>query len=73
MSKQKYYLDKIDGVKYYTDDFTLWNFYRSIFYGKPMCGCSDKKYTKKQIGEPIDWDVVTSNGKIIHRFKGGTK
>ena len=35
---QRYFLDEIDGVVYSTNDYTLWNFYRSIFYGKPFKG-----------------------------------
>lgn len=34
----RYFLDKIDGVVYSTDSYTLWNFYRGIFYGKPFPG-----------------------------------
>jgi hypothetical protein len=67
----KFFLDKIDGIVYSTDSYCLWNFYRSIFFGRPFPGCTDKKYTKDEIGEPIDWDVITSNGKVLMKKVDG--
>ena len=40
--KGKYYLDEIDDVVYSTDDYTLWNFYHGIFYGKSFTGENKK-------------------------------
>ena len=61
--KGKYFLDKIDKIVYSTDNYILWNFYISIFYGKPFPGEIDDII----LGEPVDWDVVTFNGKILKK------
>lgn len=66
--KGKYFLDKIDGIVYSTDSYTLWNFYRSIFYGKPFPGEFADDIIPDD-GKPIDWSIVTHRGKIVHRFK----
>ena len=61
--KGKYFLDKIDNIVYSTNDYTLWNFYRSIFYGKPFPG----ELTNSIPGAAPDWNVITHNGKVIAR------
>lgn len=61
--KGKYFLDIIDDTIYSTNNFTLYNFYRSIFYGKPFPG----EITGFKPGPEPDWDVITFNGKITHK------
>jgi hypothetical protein len=61
--KGKYFLDKIDNMVYSTNDYTLWNFYRSIFYGKPFPG----GITKSILGAAPNWNIITFNGKVIAR------
>lgn len=40
-TKGRYFLDEIDGEIYSTNDYTFWNFYRAMFYGKPFPGCDE--------------------------------
>jgi len=61
--KGKYFLDKIDRNVYSTDNYTLWNFYRSMFYGKPFPGAISGFIPS----DPPDWNVITNNGKVIYR------
>ena len=68
--KGRYFLDKIDNIYedqgkpvHSTDSFILWNFYRSIFYGKPLPGQVDDTVP----GDPPDWNVITFRGKVTHR------
>ena len=65
--KGKYFLDKIDDQVYSTDSFILWNFYRSIFYGKPLPGQVDDTVS----GDPPDWNVITFRDKVTHRNVDG--
>ena len=65
--KGKYLLDKIDDTVYSTDNFILWNFYRSIFYGKPLPGQVDDTVP----GPAPDWNVITFRGKVTHRKVDG--
>ena len=65
--KGRYFLDKIDGIVYSTDSYTLWNFYRSIFYGRPFPG-GISRYIP---GDPPNWDVITNNGKVIAKKVNG--
>ena len=61
--KGKYFLDKIDDTVYSTDSFTLYNFYRSIFYGRPSPGELDDIV----VGPAPDWNIITFRDKVTHR------
>ena len=65
--KGKYFLDEIDGVVYSTNDYTLWNFYRSIFYGKPFPG----EVSGYVPGPEVDMNVITSDGKVLMKKING--
>lgn len=61
--KGRYFLDKIDKTVHSTNDYTLYNFYRSIFYGKPFPGSIDDF----RPGPKPDMTVITSNDKVLMR------
>ena len=70
--KGKYFLDVIDGFLYSTNDYAAYWHYNKTFYD------IDVHIAKSNQKHPIDmtpllddyWQVVTHNGKKIHRFQG---
>ena len=62
--KGKYFLDKLDGIIHSTNNYTLWNFYHSLCYGKPFPGEID--YIS--IGPKTDWNVITFNDRVLMSF-----
>ena len=69
--KGRYFLDKLGKDAYSTDDFTIWNFYRS-FYGKPLPG-EISGYKPEENPNESNFDIITFRGKVLWTKEGGIK
>ena len=70
--KGQYFLDKIDGITYTTNDFTSWNLYRAIFHGKPLPG-EISGYRPEENPNDSNFDIITFNRRVLWTKEGGIK
>lgn len=67
----RYFIDKIDGVLYSSNDYSPYYWYNMFFYNLDVHIAKHNARYPFVVGIPPDWDVITHHGKVIAKKVDG--